>query len=194
MTMSHTKESTDMSRIPQIEPAAATGAAAELLAEVQKALGVTPNMTKVMANSPALLEGYLALSGALGGGVIPAGVRERLALATAEANGCGYCLSAHTYVGANVAKVDAEELERARSADSRDPHTAALLALSDAILANAGDVDDAALEEARVRGVTDVEIGEVVGHIALNVLTNYFNLLTQVDNYWPVVTPRAHAA
>jgi uncharacterized peroxidase-related enzyme len=183
-----------MSRIPQIEPATATGAAADLLAQVQKALGVTPNMTKVMATSPALLEGYLALSGALGGGVIPAGVRERLAVATAEANGCGYCLSAHTYIGTNLAKVDAEEMERARSADSRDPHTAALLALSDAILENAGDVDDAALREARARGVTDAEIGEVVGHIALNVLTNYFNVLTQVDNDWPVVTPGARAA
>ena len=48
-----------------VEPATATGKAAELLATVQKALGLTPNMTKVMANSPALLQGYLALSGAL---------------------------------------------------------------------------------------------------------------------------------
>ena len=100
-----------MSRIPQIEPATATGAAADLLAQVHRAFGVTPNMTKVMANSPALLEGYLALSGALDGGVIPAGVRERLAVATAEANGCEYCLSAHSYIGANVAKVDAEEMD-----------------------------------------------------------------------------------
>ncbi len=183
-----------MSRIPQIEPATATGVAADLLAQVHQAFGVTPNMTKVMANSPALLEGYLALLSALDGGVIPAGVRERLAVATAEANGCEYCLSAHTYIGANVAKVDAEEMERARSAESRDLHTAALLALSDAILENAGDVDEAALREARALGVTDAEIGELVGHIALNVLTNYFNVLTQVNNDWPVVAPRTHAA
>ena len=183
-----------MSRIPQIEPANATGAAADLLAQVHDALGVTPNMTKVMANSPALLEGYLALSAALAGGVIEAGVRERLAVATAEANGCGYCLSAHTYVGMNVAKVDADEMERARTADSRDPHTAALLALSGAILGNAGHVDDSVLGKARAHGVTDAEIGEVVAHIALNVLTNYFNALTQVDNDWPVVTPGARAA
>lgn len=183
-----------MSRIAQIEPATATGVAAELLGQVQKSLGVTPNMTKVMANSPALLQGYLALAGALSEGVIPGGVRERLAVATAEANGCTYCLSAHTYIGANIAKVDADELERARSADSADPHTAALLALSDAILQNAGDVDDAVIEAARGAGVTDAEIGEVVGHIALNVLTNYFNVFTQVDNDWPVVAPHARAA
>ena len=116
-----------MPRLDQIEPETATGAAADLLNQVQQTLGVTPNMTKVMASSPALLEGYLALAGALGGGVIPGPVRERLAVATAEANGCAYCLSAHTYIGANIAKIDAAELDRARSAESNDPHTAALL-------------------------------------------------------------------
>ena len=76
-----------------------------LLAQVQKALGLTPNMTKVMANSPALLRGYLALSGALSGGVLRPGVRERLAIETAEYNGCEYCLSAHTYIGGHIAKL-----------------------------------------------------------------------------------------
>jgi hypothetical protein len=42
--------------------------------------------------------------------------------------------------------------------------------------------------------VTDTEIGEVVGHVALNVLTNYFNLLAGTDNDWPTVTPDIHAA
>ena len=74
------------------------------------------------------------------------------------------------------------------------PHTAALLALSDAILQNAGDVDDATVQAARSAGVTDAEIGEVVGHIALNVLTNYFNVLSEVDIDWPVVTPGTLAA
>lgn len=101
-----------MNSFRPVDPATATGKAAELLADVQKTLGLTPNMTKVMANSPALLQGYLALSGALAGGVLPTGVRERLAIATAEYNGCAYCLSAHTYIGANIAKVDAPATSR----------------------------------------------------------------------------------
>ncbi|MDX3757990.1 hypothetical protein [Streptomyces sp. AK02-04a] len=56
-----------MSRLPQIQPAEATGATAEALAEVRAALGAVPNMAKVMANSPALVKGWLALSGALSG-------------------------------------------------------------------------------------------------------------------------------
>jgi uncharacterized peroxidase-related enzyme len=182
-----------MTGFAPVEPATATGKAAELLADVQKALGLTPNMTKVMANSPALLQGYLALNGALSGGVLPAPIRERLALATAEYNGCEYCLSAHTYIGANIAKIDAVELEAARDAKASDPHTQALLTLSDAIARGHGRVDDAELQAARDAGATDAEIGEVVGHLALNVLTNYFNILAKVDNDWPVVTPRARA-
>jgi uncharacterized peroxidase-related enzyme len=182
-----------MNAFAPVDPATATGKAAELLAQVQKTLGLTPNMTKVMANSPALLQGYLALSGALSDGTLPAGVREQLAIATAEYNGCEYCLSAHTYIGANLAKVDAEELVKARDAESADPHTSALLKLSDAIARSRGSVGEDALRAARDAGATDAEIGEVVGHLALNVLTNYFNILAEVDNDWPVVSPDAHA-
>ena len=146
-------------------------------------------MTKVMATSPALLRGYLALAGALGGGVLPAGAREQLAIATAEYNGCAYCLSAHTYIGGKLAKVDAAELDRARTAHSGNPHTQALLTLSDAVARGRGQVDETVVATARAAGVTDAELGEVVGHLALNVLTNYFNLLAEVENDWPVVAP-----
>ncbi|MUL77143.1 carboxymuconolactone decarboxylase family protein [Mycolicibacterium sp. CBMA 226] len=177
-----------MTNFVPVEPEAATGKAADLLAQVQKSLGLLPNMTKVMANSPALLQGYLALSGAVAGGVLSPAVRERLAIATAQLNGCEYCLSAHTYIGANIAKVDAVELDNARRAESSDVHVAALLKLSNAIAETAGDVDAADLNTAREAGVTDEEIGELVANVALNILTNYFNVLAHVDNDWPLVS------
>jgi uncharacterized peroxidase-related enzyme len=179
-----------MTTLPQIEPADATGATAEALTQVRKALGSIPNMAKVMANSPALVKGWLALSGALREGVLPAAVRERLAIASAEYNRCEYCLSAHTYLGANVAKLDAAELELARDAKSADPHVSALLKLSDAIVRGRGTVDETALKEARAAGVIDAEIAEIVGNVALNILTNYFNVLAGTENEWPPVTPR----
>ena len=183
-----------MSTLPRIEPADATGPAAEVLADAKKTLGTVPNMVKYMANSPALVRGWLALSGALSDGVIPAPVRERLALATAEYNRCEYCLSAHTFIGSKVAKLDAEEIERARLAQSSDSHVAALLALSDAVARGRGTVDETALKTARAAGVTDAEIAEVIGNLALNILTNYFNILADTDNEFPVVTPHEHAA
>jgi uncharacterized peroxidase-related enzyme len=177
-----------MTNFAPVEPDTATGKAGELLAQVQKSLGLTPNMTKVMANSPALLQSYLALSGAVAGGALKPAVRERLAIATAQLNGCEYCLSAHTYIGANIAKVDAAELESARRAESDDAHVAALLQLSNTIAENAGDVNDVELKTAREAGVTDEEIGEIVANLALNILTNYFNVLANVENDWPLVS------
>ena len=176
-----------MTTINPIQPETATGDAKDLLDQVRKSLGLVPEMTKVMATSPALLKGYLALSGAVATGSIPAAVRERLAIATAQLNGCEYCLSAHTYIGANIAKVDAAELDSARHARSTDPHVEALLKLSNAISADAGRVDEAVIVQARAAVVTDAEIGELVANIALNVLTNYFNTLAEVENDWPVV-------
>jgi alkylhydroperoxidase family enzyme len=62
-----------------------------------------PNLFRLVANSPTALEGYVNLLGALNKGKLPASTRERIALAVAEINGCSYCLSAHTYLGKNLA-------------------------------------------------------------------------------------------
>jgi uncharacterized peroxidase-related enzyme len=177
-----------MTNFSPVEPDAATGKAAELLAQVRKSMGQTPNMTKAMANSPALLQSYLALSHAVAGGTLPPAVRERLAIATAQLNGCEYCLSAHTFVGATIAKVDADELDRARRGESDDPHVAALLNLSNDIAENAGDVDEVDIKAALEAGVTEEEIGELIANLALNTMTNYFNVLAKVENDWPVVS------
>src|SRR3546814_19951928 len=74
-------------------------AAQPLLQAVDQQLGSVPNLFRLVATSPAALEGYLGMSGALAKGSLPAPTRERIALAVAEINGCTYCLSAHTYLG-----------------------------------------------------------------------------------------------
>lgn len=177
-----------MTNFAPIEPGAATGEAAELLRQVKAALGVVPNMTKGMANSPTLLRSFLALSGAVGKGTLAPAVRERLAIATAQLNGCEYCLSAHTFLGANVAKIDAVELEKARRGGSADTHVAALLELSNAIAQNAGDLDETDIKAARDAGATEEEIGEVVANLALNIMTNYFNVLARTETEFPLVS------
>ncbi len=98
-------------------------AARPALNETRRKLGTVPNLFRVIANSPAALAGYLGLSGALAGGVLDAATRERIALAVAEFNGCGYCLSAHTYLARNVAKLDAAEVAANRDGTSGDPRT-----------------------------------------------------------------------
>ena len=89
-----------MSRIPTPATIEAAPAASQaLLQAVRQQLGVAPNLFRLVANSPAALEGYVSRSGALGKGELPAATRKRIALAVAEINGFDYCLSAHTYFG-----------------------------------------------------------------------------------------------
>ena len=77
-----------MSRIPT--PATindAPAASQPLLEGVKKQLGVAPNVFRLVANSPAALQGYVGLLGALAKGALPRATHERIALAVAEING-----------------------------------------------------------------------------------------------------------
>jgi uncharacterized peroxidase-related enzyme len=181
-----------MSRITPLDPTQATGPTKELLDTVQATLGATPNMTRVMARS-AVLDGWLALGGALAQGSIRPATAERIALGVAEANGCSYCLSAHTYLGEHAAKLSDDELAGAREFDSEQAKAAAILAFAQSVLAGRGKVSDQDLEAARAAGLSDAELADTVGHVALNVLTNYFNVAFEVDVDFPVVEPRTLA-
>jgi uncharacterized peroxidase-related enzyme len=177
-----------MNSLPLIDPQTADGEARDLLEAVKAGLGVVPNMTKAMANSPALLQGYLALSSALGSGVLPAATGELLALTVAQANSCEYCLSAHTYLAEHVAHLGTGEVAAARKGEHTDPKVSAILALAASVVDNRGDLSDGDLDRARAAGVTNAEIAETIGHVAINVLTNYFNKAVGVEIDFPVVS------
>src|SRR6266436_6483610 len=102
-------------------------AAQPLLQAVKKQLGMVPNLFRVVGNSPAALEGYLGLNGALAKGKLDAKTRERIALAVAELNSCDYCLSAHSYLGKNLAKLEDSEMAANREGGSSDARAAAVL-------------------------------------------------------------------
>ena len=167
-----------MTRLTQIDPAEATGKAKELLSAVEAKLRFTPNMMRTMAVSPAVLDGYLCFSSALGGGALGAKLREQIALAVAEANGCEYCLAAHSPIG-KMAGLTSGDVVASRQARSSDPKAAAALAFARAILESRGDVSDADLHAICAAGYGDGEIAEIVAHVALNVFTNYFNRFAQ---------------
>jgi uncharacterized peroxidase-related enzyme len=120
--------------------------------------------------------------------VLDAATRERIALTVAQANRCSYCLSAHSYLAEHVAHLDAEQITAARKANAAEPKTAAILTFAAAVNDGRGAVTDDHLAAARAAGLTDEEIAETVGHVALNVLTNYFNKAVDVDIDFPVVT------
>lgn len=175
-----------MIRLTPIDPAKATGRTKALLDTVQVALGRTPNVIRVMALSSAVLEGYLAFSKALAQGSLNPRLRERIALTAAEINRCQYCLSAHAAIGKMVGLSEAE-IATSREQASADFKTAAALGLVSAILARRGDVTDDELRRARRAGYSDSEIAEIVANVALNVFTNYLNVLADTELDFPPV-------
>ena len=177
-----------MSHLPLLDPATASGHQTDMFAEVRRRMGAVPNMTRAMGNSPALLRGYLDLSGALSRGVLSAATRELIALTVAQGNSCSYCLSAHSYAAEHVAHLAADEITAARKATAADPKTTAILKFAATVNDGRGDIAAEDLAAARAAGVTDEEIAETIGHVALNVLTNYFNKAVDVDIDFPVVT------
>lgn len=175
-----------MARLTQISPESATGRAAELLDEVKDALGLVPNMTRAMANSPAVLDGYLRFSGALGKGALPAKLRERIALAVAQANGCDYCLATHSAVGRMVG-LTPDQIRDSRLGGDVDPKADALIRFALKVVDTRGRIHDADLEEVRRAGFDNAAIAEVVANVALHVFTNYFNLMAGTDLDFPAV-------
>jgi uncharacterized peroxidase-related enzyme len=165
----------------------APAASLPLLQAVEKQLGMVPNLFRLIANSPAALEGYLSLSGALAKGSLPAPTRERIALAVAELNGCSYCLAAHSFIGANMAKLDPEEIAANRRGGSTDPKADAAVRFAASVVKARGHVTDDEVKAVKLAGYTDAQVVEIVLHVALNTLTNYVNEVAETAVDFPTV-------
>jgi uncharacterized peroxidase-related enzyme len=183
-----------MSRIPT--PAsidAAPVASRPLLEGVKKQFGLVPNMFRLISNSPAALESYLGLFGTLGKGSLPAPTRERIALAVAEINGCNYCLSAHTYLGKNLAKLDDAEIAANRSGASKDLKADGAVRFAVKVVESRGHVSEDDVNKVKAAGYDDAQVIEIVLHVALNTWTNYINEVGKTDIDFPAVTARRAA-
>ena len=175
-----------MSRLTIPARDAVPAASAPLLDAVEKSLGVVPNLFRLVGQSPAALEGMLGLNGALGR-TLDAATRERIALAVAQVNGCDYCLSAHTYLGLNLAKLDEAEIARSRRGGSSDPRANAAVAFAAKVAAERGRVTDADIAAVKLAGFTEAQIVEIVGLVAVNVYTNFINNVAETDIDFPIV-------
>lgn len=165
---------------------ASPAASQPLLEGVRKQLGGVPNMFRVIASSPAALEGYLGLSGALSKGSLPAPTRERIALAVAQINDCGYCLSAHSFMGKNLANLSVAEIAANRHGSSLDPKADAAVRFAVKVVRARGHVSDTDVQAVRMAGYDDAQIVEIVQHVALNTWTNYVNSVAQTEIDFPV--------
>jgi uncharacterized peroxidase-related enzyme len=177
-----------MTRLTALNPEEATGKTKDLFNAVHAKLGVVPNMMRTMGNSPAVLEGYLNLSGALSHGKLGTKTGELIALAVSESNSCDYCLAAHTFIGEKLVKTDPAVLQAARTGNSTDAKIEAVLQFAKKLISKNGLVNDEDVNKAKNAGVTDAEIAETIGHVALNVLTNYFNNTANTEIDFPAIS------
>jgi uncharacterized peroxidase-related enzyme len=175
-----------MSRITIPARDAVPSASQPLLDAVEKQLGVVPNLFRLVALSPAALQGFLGLNGALGK-ALDVKTRERIALAVAQINGCDYCLSAHTYLGLNLAKIDDSEIALNRRGASSDVKANAAVAFAAKVTQARGKVGDADLQAVKAAGFTDAQIVEIIAVVAENVFTNFLNIVAQTEIDFPVV-------
>ena len=169
--------------IPTREDAPA--ASHPILEAVNGQLGVVPNLFRLVALSPAALAGMTSLSGALAK-ALDVKTRERLAIATAQVNGCDYCLSAHTYLGLNLARLSAEEIALNRNGASSDAKADAAVRFGAKVAQTRGKIAAADLDAVRQAGFTDAQVIEIVAIVAENFLTNLINNVADTDIDFPV--------
>lgn len=169
----------------QLQPAASQ----PLLSQVQQAFGMTPNMFKAVANSPAALQAMWGFFGALGGGTLGAQLGEQIAVAVANRNACEYCLAAHTVLG-KQAGATAEQMSAAQVGRSDHPRTAAALAFALKVVENRAQITDADVANLHEVGFNDEQVVEILAHVALNLFTNYVNVAFDVPVDFPRVVLR----
>ena len=168
-----------MTRLPLVDPDRADGRVGEILSELRSGGRDVGPMVRGMANSSALLRGYVDLSRAMKRSHLDRRVTERVSLAQQSWIGCDYCVAAHTAAARSLDVEDAE-IELATQGTSRDPKVAALVAFGQQVIAAPAEITDRDVDELRELGWSDEQIADVVGLAALNLLTGAFNLVAGI--------------
>ena len=167
-------------RIAPVDPATASGTNKKSFDILKSALGFIPNMALAMSQSPAVLDGYMGLSVALIKGRLGKRLGEELALTLAGTNHCEYCASAHSAT-AKIAGLEEADVTAALQGKSEDVREAAALRFATAVVEKRGRIDDADFKAVTDAGFTPAEVSEIVAHVALNTLTNYFNNVGRIE-------------
>jgi AhpD family alkylhydroperoxidase len=166
----------------------APAASQPMLRVAEARFGRTPNLALLLSVSPAALRGYFALLTALDGGALDAETGQRIALATAEASGCPYCLSLHTWRARNRIGLDDAEITANRNGASNDPKAEAAVRFAARLVRGAvGDDEVGALKAA---GYGDAEIIEIVLHAGLNTLASIITRAGEPGIDFPLIQPR----
>lgn len=160
-----------------LTPATAKGTAASQLADAQSKMGFVPAMYANMAHAPAVLSTYLHGYGLFRSesGFSPA-EQEVVFLAASIANGCDYCVAAHSMVAEKMSGVPAPVLQALRGgATVPDRRMEALRATATALVLQRGHLSPAQADAFYDAGFTEHQLLYVVLALAVKTLSNYSN-------------------
>ena len=170
-------EKTIMSRLHNPPASEATGEAAQIFAQIRQAIGTVPNAyAGIGSNSPLALQTVLGLDAALKKSSLSAVEVELVKLAVSEANGCDYCLAAHTLFGKKAGLSDAAILA-ARHGNSQASKEDALTQLARTLVKSRGTVPAEIVTAVQQAGYSDQQIVDVLLAVTAVTFTNYFNRL-----------------
>lgn len=103
-----------MSTVALVEESAASGEVAAIYADIRATFGLpfVPAMFKAIAHHPAYLKAsWERVKVVMGPGLIDRKTKEMIAVAVSAANGCDYCIQAHTAALKGMGSNDAEIVE-----------------------------------------------------------------------------------
>ncbi len=160
---------------PLHDETTAPDGARNALAVTKKNFGMIPNLEKVMASAPPLLEGYAALWDIFETTSLTPIERQVVYLTANFENECDYCVPWHSLL-AEKAGMDTKAIEALRSgARVPDNRLEALRTFARSLIANRGKVSEAELSAFLDAGYTDAQALEVVLGLAVKVMSNYTN-------------------
>lgn len=157
----------------------APDAAKPLLQNAEKAFGFIPNLLGTMAEAPAVLEGYMTLSGIFAKSDLSETERQIILMTNNVLNGCTYCMAAHTTI-AQKSGVPADVIETLRtSTPIADGKLEALRVFAIAVNESRGRLTDGQVSALLAAGYTRQTMLEVVLGTTLKVLSNYTNHIAE---------------
>jgi len=172
--------------VPKIENA--TGATAEVYAQLKKAIGSVPNtFAAIGAHGPAALKAILQADGVLASGSLSKRDQETIKLVISGVAGCDYCVAAHSLLG-KMAGLKQDELKNIRNgAPTGDAKRDALVRFVRRLARTSGTVSEADFEAIKAAGYSDAQLVDISLAFATTVFTNVFNRINDTDVDFPAV-------
>ena len=177
-----------MSRLPIPAIKAASGATAEIYAQIRKAIGNVPNtFAAIGAYRPEALKAILSADSVLASGALSRRDQETIKLVLSGVAGCDYCVAAHSLLG-KLAGLKPEELKNVRDGKpTGDVKRDALVRFVRKLAATSGSVSDADFAAIKDAGYSDAQLVDISLAFATTVFTNVFNRINDTEIDFPAV-------